>query len=166
MDVREREIIRRNHRLLIQNIILTEEFFDHLKNYHVLPDTMIKDIKVCCSISVRFGLLAIDCDWGAYVKLLAALGSHQIVHWISLYKKKIGRTSYDTDESLYVFTIYEIRVLNCANLKVILVFQFWSLDWHSYCLKMASMPKKHNTNCKFQRKNILFTMALFSMLGH
>lgn len=58
MDVREREIIRRNHRLLIQNIILTEEFFDHLKNYHVLPDTMIKDIK----ISVRFRLLAIDCD--------------------------------------------------------------------------------------------------------
>lgn len=89
MDVREREIIRRNHRLLIQNIILTEEFFDHLKNYHVLPDTMIKDIKVCCSISVRFGLLAIDCDWGAYVKLLVALGFHQILYWISLYKKNL-----------------------------------------------------------------------------
>ena len=66
--------------------------------------------------------------------------------------QKIGRTIYDTDESLYVFTIYEIRVLNCANLKVILVFQFWSLDWHSYCLKMASMPKNTTQIANFNEK--------------
>lgn len=47
MDEREREIVRRNHRLLVQNIILTDEFFDCLRNYHVLPETMIKDVKVC-----------------------------------------------------------------------------------------------------------------------
>ncbi|XP_061193353.1 centrosomal protein of 128 kDa-like [Saccostrea echinata] len=45
MDEREREIIRKNHRLLVSNIILTEEFFECLRNYHVLPETMIKDIE-------------------------------------------------------------------------------------------------------------------------
>lgn len=49
MDAREREIVRRNHRLLVHNIILTEEFFEHLRNYHVLPETMIRDVKVCGS---------------------------------------------------------------------------------------------------------------------
>jgi hypothetical protein len=46
MDAREREILRRNHRLLVHNIILTDDFFECLRNYHVLPETMIKDVKV------------------------------------------------------------------------------------------------------------------------
>lgn len=54
MDAREREIVRRNHRLLVHNIILTEEFFEHLRNYHVLPETMIRDVKVWNPIFAYF----------------------------------------------------------------------------------------------------------------
>ena len=55
----------------------------------------------------------------------------------------------------------EIRVLNCANLEGILKFGL-ALIMPKNCIHAT----KHNTNCKFQRKNILLTMALFSMLGH
>ncbi|KAK3101440.1 hypothetical protein FSP39_003625 [Pinctada imbricata] len=45
MEASEREILRRNHYLLIKNIILTEEFYSLLRSYHVLPETMIKDVQ-------------------------------------------------------------------------------------------------------------------------
>ena len=51
MEKHERDILRRNRFLLIKNIILTEEFYDLLRSYHVLPETMIRDVQV------RFGSL-------------------------------------------------------------------------------------------------------------
>ena len=46
MEKHERDILRKNRFLLIKNIILTEEFYDLLRSYHVLPETMIRDVQV------------------------------------------------------------------------------------------------------------------------
>lgn len=46
MEEKQKGILDRNRWLFLGNIIMTEEFFQALKTENVLPDTMIKDIKV------------------------------------------------------------------------------------------------------------------------
>ncbi|KAH3696859.1 uncharacterized protein LOC127861608 [Dreissena polymorpha] len=45
MEERERGILERNSGLLVGNIVMGEEFFRFLRAEHVLPDTMVNDIK-------------------------------------------------------------------------------------------------------------------------
>lgn len=51
MDEKQREVLERNRALLVNNMIMTEDFFHLLKTEHVLPDTMIKDIQVADLLS-------------------------------------------------------------------------------------------------------------------
>ena len=46
MDEKHRRILDRNVFLLVKNMMLTEEFYDCLRQENVLPETMIKDIEV------------------------------------------------------------------------------------------------------------------------
>ncbi|XP_052074058.1 myosin-8-like [Mytilus californianus] len=47
MEEQEKAAIDRNHDLLINNIILTEEFYNQLRWNQVLPESMITDVQAC-----------------------------------------------------------------------------------------------------------------------
>ena len=46
MDEKQRRILERNRCLLVNNIVLTEDFYQWLRRESVIPETMIKDIQV------------------------------------------------------------------------------------------------------------------------
>lgn len=52
MEEQEKAAIDRNYDLLINNIILTDEFYNQLRWNQVLPESMIADVQVCHCIFV------------------------------------------------------------------------------------------------------------------
>ena len=44
-------VIDSNRSLLIRNVIPCDELYDNLAKLNVLPDTMLRDVKVCCDMT-------------------------------------------------------------------------------------------------------------------
>ena len=46
MEEKHKDVLDRNNDLLVKNIVLTNEFYQLIQEYQVIPATMVGDVKV------------------------------------------------------------------------------------------------------------------------